>query len=145
MKLTSPVFENNKMMPSKFTVDGQGVNPPLDIENIPAGAKSLALIVDDPDAPSGDFVHWVVYDIPVVNKIEENSVPGKEGINTTGGKEYVPPAPPFGTHRYVFKIYALDEKLALEGNINKKALEKTMQAHMLDKVELIGLYKRKSK
>lgn len=81
MKLTSPAFENNKSIPMKYTGEGDDINPPLIIENIPEGTKSLALIADDPDAPIGTWVHWVVYDIPVISRIEEDTIPGKQGIN----------------------------------------------------------------
>ena len=145
MKLTSPDFENNKMIPRKFTCEGEDVNPTLIIEDIPAGTKSLALIVDDPDAPMGTWVHWAVYDIPVVSRIDEDSIPGKQGINDFRKKDYGGPCPPSGTHRYFFKIYALDKELALGERVDKKALEKAMQGHIVDKAELIGLYKRGSR
>jgi len=143
MKITSPEFEHNKSIPSKFTCEGQDINPTLVIEGIPEGAKSLALIMDDPDAPMGTWVHWVVFDIPVVSKIAENSVPGKLGITNSGKKDYHGPCPPSGTHRYFFKIYALDTLLNLKEGISKGALEKAMQGHILDKAELIGLYKKR--
>jgi len=114
----------------------------LIIEDIPPEAKSLALIVDDPDAPMGTWIHWVVFDIPVVSKIEEDSIPGKQGINDFGKKNYGGPCPPSGTHRYYFKTYALDTELNLEEGISKKNLEKAMEGHIMDKAELIGLYKR---
>jgi Raf kinase inhibitor-like YbhB/YbcL family protein len=143
MKLKSPEFENNQLIPAKFTCDGEDINPPLIIDGVPEGTESLALIVDDPDAPMGTWVHWVVFDIPVIPKIEENSVPGKEGINDSGGRNYGGPCPPSGTHRYFFKIYALDTLLNLKEGISKEQLEKAMQGHILDNAELIGLYKRK--
>lgn len=143
MKLTSPEFENNKFMPAKYTCEGEEVNPALFIEAVPAAAKSLALVVDDPDAPMGTWVHWVVYDIPVVGKIEENSVPGAQGKNDSNPRNYGGPCPPSGTHRYFFKMYALDTKLYLPQGKTKQELEKAMQDHILDKAELIGLYKRK--
>jgi len=142
MKLTSPEFQNNKLIPKKFTCQGDDVNPPLVIEDIPKDAKSLALIVDDPDATTGTWVHWVVFDIPVVSKIEESSIPGKQGTNDFGRKDYGGPCPPSGTHRYFFKIYALKEKLNLDEGIRKEDLEEIMQEHILDKAELIGLYKK---
>ena len=142
MELKSPEFENNKPIPAKFTCEGRDINPALIIEGIPAETKSLALIVDDPDAPIGTWVHWVVLDIPVVSRIEENSIPGKQGINNAGGRNYHGPCPPFGTHRYFFKIYALDAVLNLKEGVSKGQLEKAMQGHILDKAELVGLYKR---
>ena len=143
MKLTSPEFEHNKPIPKRFTCDGMDINPMLLIEDVPAETKSLALILEDPDAPLGTWVHWVVYDIPVVSRIEEGSIPGKQGLNDFGMNDYGGPCPPSGTHRYIFKLYALDtEELALGKRADKKALEKAMRGHILDDAELIGLYKR---
>ena len=143
MKLTSPDFKNNEYIPKKFTCDGQDISPNLTVENVPDSTKSLALIVDDPDAPMGTWIHWVVFDIPVTSKIEEDSTPGKPGTNTSGERNYGGPCPPSGTHRYFFKIYALDTLLNLKEGITKADLEKAMEGHILDKTELIGLYKRK--
>ena len=143
MKLTSPDFKNNEYIPKKFTCDGEDISPSLAIESIPGSAKSLALIVDDPDAPMGIWVHWVVFDIPITSKIEEGGTPGKPGTNTSGERNYGGPCPPSGTHRYFFKIYALDTLLNLKEGITKADLEKAMVDHILDKTELIGLYKRK--
>jgi len=142
MKITSPDFENNGHIPPKFTCQGEDINPPLLIDGIPEGTKTLALIVDDPDAPMGTWIHWVVFNIPVVSKIEENTIPGKQGSNDFGRKDYGGPCPPSGTHRYFFKIYALDSKLNLEEGTSKQELEKGMQGHILDSAELIGLYKK---
>ncbi len=142
MKITSPAFENNQYMPQSLSCDGEGVSPELIISNIPEAAQGLALIVDDPDAPMGTFVHWVVFDMPLVSRIEENSSPGKLGATTAGTGEYVSPCPPSGTHRYFFKIYALDRLLNLKEGISKGALEKAMQGHILGKAELVGLCNR---
>ena len=142
MKLTSPEFKNNGFIPKKFTCQGDDVNPPLIIESIPEETKALALIVDDPDAPVGTWVHWVIYNMPVVSGIEEDSIPGKQAMNDFGRKDYGGPCPPSGTHRYFFKIYALDTELDLQEGSRKKELEKAMQGHILDKAELIGLYKK---
>lgn len=142
MKLTSPEFEHNGFIPGKFTCQGDDVNPELIIEGLPNGAKSLALIVDDPDAPMGTWVHWVVYNIPVISRIEGNSIPGTQGGNDFGRKNYGGPCPPSGTHRYFFKIYALDAQLNLPEGISKQGLEEAIQGHILDKAELIGLYKK---
>lgn len=142
MKLSSPEFEHNGFIPKKFTCQGEDVNPTLVIEDIPDGTKSLALIMDDPDAPMGTWVHWVVFNIPVISRIEENSVPGKQGINDFGRLNYGGPCPPSGTHRYFFKLYALDTELDLGEGITKKELEEAMEGHILQKVELIGLYKK---
>lgn len=142
MKLTSPEFKNNGSIPKKFTCQGEDVNPALSIKDIPKGAKSLALVIDDPDAPMGTWVHWVVYDIPIVTEIEENSIPGKQGMNDFGRNDYGGPCPPSGEHRYFFKVYALDSELNLEEGIRKKDLEKAMAGHILDTAELIGLYRK---
>jgi len=143
MRLSSPAFEHNAFIPVKFTCQGESVNPALIIEGVPTQAKSLALIMDDPDAPSGDFVHWVVYDIAVTGRIEENSIPGKQGVNSSRGSDYVGPCPPTGAHRYFFKVYALDKMLNLGKGLRKPDLEKEIGTHILDKAELIGLYKKK--
>jgi Raf kinase inhibitor-like YbhB/YbcL family protein len=142
MKLMSPEFENNGFIPSKFTCEGEDINPELIAADIPQDAGSLALIVDDPDAPMGTWVHWVVYDMPVVSKIDENTVPGKQGMNDFGRRDYGGPCPPSGTHRYFFKMYALDKKLDLKEGVDKKALEKAMEGHILAQAELVGLYQR---
>jgi len=144
MKILSPEFQNNEFIPKKFTCQGEDVNPALIIENIPKEAKSLALIVDDPDAPMGMWVHWVVFDIPLISRIEENSIPGKQGRNDFGRNNYGGPCPPSGTHRYFFKIYALDKKLNLTEGATKKELEKAMQTRILAQAELIGLYQKTS-
>jgi len=142
VKLTSTAFENNGYIPKKFTADGENVNPSIEISNIPEGTQSLALIVDDPDAPMGTWVHWVVFNIPVTSRIEENSIPGKQGVNDFGMQDYGGPSPPSGTHRYFFKIYALDTELDLPEGITKQDLEEAMQGHILSQTELIGLYSR---
>jgi Raf kinase inhibitor-like YbhB/YbcL family protein len=139
----SPAFEYNKLIPSKYTCDGDEMNPPITVEGIPQGTQTIALIVEDPDAPRGTFDHWVVWGIPPTGKIEEHSVPGTQGLNSAGQRAYMGMCPPSGTHRYFFKVYALDAKLALNPNsTRKKDLEKAMQEHVLAKGELIGLYKR---
>jgi len=146
MRITSPAFENNAMIPSKYTCDGADINPPLEFHDVPQNASSLVLIVDDPDAPVGTWVHWIVYNInPDCRIVNENSIPsgGIQGLNDFRKYNYGGPCPPSGTHRYFFKLYALDCKLNLKGNVTKKDLEKEMEGHILAKAELIGLYKRK--
>lgn len=143
MKLTSPAFKDNEFIPKRFSGEGEDVNPALVIENIPPGTKSLALIVDDPDAPMGTWVHWLLYDIPVTARIEENTIPGKQGIQSARGVNYHGPYPPSGTHRYFFRIYALDRELGLKEGMGRPELEKAMQGHILGKAELVGLYRRK--
>ena len=142
MKIISPEFENNGFIPKEFTCQGVDINPTLVIEDIPKEAKSLSLIMDDPDAPMGTWIHWVVFDIPIINRIEKNTIPGCQGINDFGRKDYGGPCPPSGTHRYFFKMYALDKKLNLEEGIHKKDLESAMQGHILAQAQLLGLYKK---
>jgi Raf kinase inhibitor-like YbhB/YbcL family protein len=143
MKIRSSEFEHNGFIPAKFTCQGNDINPPLVIEDIPEGAKSLVLIVDDPDAPGGTWVHWVLFNIPVTGKIEEDSIVGKQGLNDFGRKDYGGPCPPSGTHRYFFKIYALESELDLSEDAGKQDVERAMEEHILDKAELIGLYEKK--
>jgi len=143
MRLSSPEFEDKAFIPQKFTCQGKSVNPTLIIEDIPSEAESLVLIMDDPDAPGGDFVHWVLYDIPITNRIAENTIPGKQGVNSLGRLGYVSPCPPTGTHRYFFKIYALDKILNYDEGLSKSELEAKIAIHLLGKAELIGLYQKK--
>jgi len=143
LKVKSPSFEHNGLIPRKYTCDGEDLNPPLKIEDVPEGTQSLALTVDDPDAPMGTWDHWVVWNIMPANEIKENTVPGVEGVNDFRRHSYGGPCPPGGTHRYYFKVYALDTKLNLGANSRKKDLEKAMQEHVLAKGELIGRYSRK--
>lgn len=146
MKLSSPGFTHNGVIPSKYTCDGADVNPALMIEAVPGEAKSLALIMDDPDAPRGTWVHWVVWNIdPKTTEIGENTVPSgaKQGMNDFRRKEYGGPCPPSGTHRYYFKVYALDAVLDLDERATKAKLEAAMKDHIIGRCELIGLYSRK--
>ena len=143
LTVKSPAFQPNNQIPKKYTCDGEDKNPPLTIDGVPKESKSLALIVDDPDAPYGTFDHWVVWDIPPsTTKIAEHSVPGIEGLNGARQKGFMGPCPPSGTHRYFFKVYALDTELKLGPKTTKRELEKAMENHILAKGELIGLYKR---
>lgn len=142
MKLTSPAFLNNQLIPKKYTCQGEDINPPLAIADLPVGTKSLVLIVDDPDAPGETWVHWVVYNIPAQSKILENSIPGLQGGNDFRRLNYGGPCPPSGTHRYFFKIYALDSDLNFIKAPSKTAVEGGMKDHVLGKAELIGLYKK---
>ena len=102
----------------------------------------MILIVDDPDASVGLWVHWIVFNIPIIDKIQENSVPGKQGVNSWGRNDYGGPCPPSGTHRYFFKLYALDKKLDIKKGINKNELENIMHGHILAESLLIGLYRK---
>lgn len=143
MKITSSVFENNGKIPRKYTCQGEDVNPPLEFFDMPKGTKSLALIVDDPDAPMGTWVHWVVWNIkPETREIKEDEVPegAKQGLNDFRKHEYGGPCPPSGTHRYFFKLYALDTTLNISENSKKSDLENAMKGHILEKAEIVGLY-----
>ena len=142
LKVSSPVFKENEMIPAKYTCDGVNVSIPLNIKHIPEEAKCLTLIVDDPDAPIAAWVHWVVWNIPVTQHIKENEVHGTEGINDFQQHNYGGPCPPTGTHRYFFKVYALDALLDLPANTKKLQLEKAMSEHIIAFGELIGLYNR---
>jgi Raf kinase inhibitor-like YbhB/YbcL family protein len=142
MKLSSPAFNHNARIPSRYTCDGANVNPELKIEGLPLGAKSLVLIVDDPDAPAGTWDHWVVWNIVPAGSIAEDSVPGVEGLNSWKKNQWSGPCPPSGAHRYFFKVYALDTRLAIPEASAKKDVEMAMGSHILAKAELIGLYSR---
>jgi len=146
LKLSSTAFGNNGMIPEKYTCDGDDVAPPLAIEGVPESAKSLALVVDDPDAPAGTWVHWVVWNIdPRTAEIAEGSVPrgAHQGLNDFRRLDYGGPCPPSGTHRYFFKLYALDTPLDLEKGAAKAALERSMKGHLLAQAQIIGQYRRK--
>jgi len=143
--VTSQAFEHEAMIPSLYTCDGDDINPPLKIEGVPKQAESLVLIVDDPDAPKGTWVHWVVFNIPVTNYIEEDSVPGEQGLNDFGKHDYGGPCPPSGTHRYFFKIYALDTILDLGSDAIKEDVDMAMEGHVIASGELIGLYGKRKK
>ena len=143
LKLASPDFEHNKNIPLKFTCQGEDISPNLYISDVPEGAKSLVLIVDDPDAPRGNWDHWIVFNIdPGMRVIPENSIPGIQGTNDFGKLDWGGPCPPRGTHRYFFKLYALDRMLSLPQGVKKDQVLKSMEGYVLDKTELIGLYKK---
>jgi Raf kinase inhibitor-like YbhB/YbcL family protein len=142
LTVTSSAFRDNEMIPVKYTCDGANVSPPLTIENIPPEAKSLAIIVDDPDAPVNTWVHWLLWNIPVTHHIKENQVHGTQGMNDFGKFIYQGPCPPKGIHRYFFKVYALDELINLPPEAKKLLLERAMSGHILAFGELTGLYKR---
>lgn len=146
MILTSPIFKNGGAIPKKYTCDGGNINPELQIQNVPDKAKSLALIMHDPDAPMlGGFTHWVVWNIdPRTTVIKTESVsPGSiEGTNSAGTVSYAGPCPPKGTHRYIFYLYALDAVLDLPAGALAEVVRKDIEKHLLAKTELKGTYKR---
>jgi len=145
MQITSKAFQNGEIIPPKYTCDGVDVNPPLEFSDIPKNTKSLALIVDDPDAASGDWVHWLVWNMSATSTgISEDSVPNEAVIGTTdfGNKAYGGPCPGSGQHRYIFKLYALDEALKLSSFSVKKDLLEAMNGHILGQAQMVGLYAR---
>jgi Raf kinase inhibitor-like YbhB/YbcL family protein len=143
LEVTSSVFKHNGYIPEKYTCDGENVSPPLNIRGFPKETKSLVLIVDDPDAPMGTWDHWIVWNISPRETIKENTVPGTEGLNDFRKHSYGGPCPPFGTHRYFFKVYALDTTLELSLNSKKRDVEKAITGHTLSKGEIVGLYRRR--
>jgi len=155
MNLRSPAFEHDGEIPRAYTCDGDDISPPLEWSDVPADAKSLTLIVDDPDAPDPDdpkltWVHWLLYDLPPKNGAlpvatrTEHLPPGThEGCNDWQRTGYVGPCPPVGRHRYLFKLYALDAVLPDLGHPDKAALEAAMKAHIIAETVLVGTYKRK--
>jgi Raf kinase inhibitor-like YbhB/YbcL family protein len=148
--LGSEAFAPQAMIPPRYTCDGLGISPPLQWEHAPSGTASLALIVDDPDAPAGTWVHWVIYDLPPEpHELTESSSADAElpsgarhGKNSWGRLGYGGPCPPSGTHRYVFKLYALDTVLGLAAGATKEQLLQAMEGHILGQAELVGVYKR---
>lgn len=145
MQISSSAFEHNQPIPSKYTCDAKDINPPLSIIQAPPEAKSLVLIADDPDAPTGTWVHWLVWNIdPATTQIEENSVPtgAIEGTTSWNRTGYGGPCPPSGTHRYFFKLYALDIKLDLPPSTDKAGLEAALEGHVLAEAQVFGLYSR---
>lgn len=147
MKLKSPAFLDNQQIPSQYSCDGDNVNPPLEINDIPENAKSLVLIMDDPDAPGKTFTHWLMWNIPPQTKeILESDWPegAEQGINDRGQLGYQGPCPPSGVHHYHFKLYALSSKLNVDPGIKKETLEREIDGLTIQKTELIGIYSRSS-
>ena len=146
MLLTSPSFEHGAAIPQKFTCDGGGISPELQIQNVPPGAKSLALVLHDPDAPrEGDFLHWLVWNIdPATTLVKEESVPpgSVEGLNDGGRNDYFAPCPHSGTHHYRFVLYALDTRLDLPGSAALPSFGAAIRGHVLAEAELVGAYAR---
>lgn len=142
-KLTvTSVFNNGGKIPIKYTCDGDDINPPLTIKGIPKNTETMVLIIDDPDAPSGTFDHWVVFNIPPKERIEEDSVPGIQGLNSWKRDDYGGPCPPQGTHRYYFRAFALDTTLNLTAQATKSDVISKMKNHVLAQGELMGVYSR---
>lgn len=146
MKLTSNAFQHNGNIPEKYTCEGANVSPQLEISQVPENTKTLALIMDDPDAPAGTWDHWVLFNMPAnTTSIPEGTEPqGIPGKNSWGKTGYGGPCPPDREHRYFFKLYALDAELDLHNGTAKSQLERSMQGHILTKTELIGKYNKKA-
>jgi Raf kinase inhibitor-like YbhB/YbcL family protein len=149
MNLQSTAFKEGEMIPSKFTCDGENISPELNWSGSPGGTKTFALIVEDPDAQGGIFVHWVLYNIPAgVTGLPEGTIsenlPGetKQGTNHFGENEYGGPCPPSGTHRYFFKVYALDSEVEIKAGAGKRDLLKAMEGHILAEAQLMCKYER---
>lgn len=151
MQLTSGAFAEGARIPAKYTYDGSNISPPLKWTGVPASARSLALIADDPDAPVGTWVHWVLYDLPPALAELPEDVPksqttlhgGKQGLNDFQSFGYGGPSPPRGKpHRYFFKLYALDTMLDLKPGATKKEVERAMDKHIVGQAQLIGTYQR---
>ena len=156
MKISSNAFSHGGGITSKYTCDGNNFSPPLSIDNVIKGTKSLALIVDDPDAPGGVFVHWVIWNIPPERTSIPERVPTSETVDSLGGARqgvndfgrlgYGGPCPPPGpAHRYFFKLYALDRELGLRAKASKAELESAMKGHILAEATLMGIYKRQGR
>lgn len=146
ISITSPAFQAGGDIPVKFTCNGANVSPELQINGVGNEAKSLVLIVDDPDAPRGLFTHWLAWNIdPKTTRIAENSAPAGavQGTNDFGKRGYGGPCPPSGTHRYLFKIFALDAKLDLKAVARRAELDAAMHGHVLAQGELMGRYSHK--
>jgi Raf kinase inhibitor-like YbhB/YbcL family protein len=145
MEIRSPVFANHQSMPARYTCMDENISPPLEFFDLPEKTKSLALIVEDPDAPTANFTHWLVlYIPPSVNSFEENQVPGYclEGINDAGKIGYSGPCPPSGIHHYNFQLYALDILLSLPSGSSKEKIKAAMENHIINSAELIGLFSK---
>lgn len=150
MKIKSSAFKHGEKIPRKYTCDGENISPPLTWENIPQETVTLTIISDDPDAPSKTWTHWLIFNIPpelsslpegveTVGEFENGII---QGINDFGSLGYGGPCPPFGVHRYYFKLYALDKRLDLEPGATKEELLEAMKGHIIEKTEIIGLYSR---
>ena len=146
MKITIDSFKNGENIPAKYSCDGDNINPEIKITEIPQEAQSLVLIMDDPDAPMGLFTHWIVFNIPASSNvvINENSVPQNSvlGLNSASQTSYVGPCPPTGTHRYYFKVFALDSLLNLQEGAKREEIEREMTSHIIDQAQYLGLYQR---
>jgi Raf kinase inhibitor-like YbhB/YbcL family protein len=146
MQITSSAIDSKEFILEKYTCQGENVNPPLTFSEIPEGAKSLVLIMDDPDAPSGTYVHWILYNMsPATIQVNENALPpaSLEGLTTKGDKGYKGPCPPEGqTHHYYFKLYALNKELDLKEGVSIDEINEAIEDSVIEQCEIIGLYKK---
>lgn len=140
--VTSPVFENDKNIPPKYTCQSGDVQPPLLIQNLPLKTKSVAVVMYDEDGPDGHVTHWIAFNIEPKRVIEENSMPGITGLNDHGNNTYFGPCPGIGTHTYHFQIYALDVMLKLDKNTDERKLKRSMHKHIIGYGELSCQYKK---
>ncbi len=142
--LSSSAFAQGKPIPAKYTCDGLDISPPLAWGDAPMGTQSFALIMDDPDAPAGTWVHWVLFNLPAqTHQLAEKATQGVQGRNSWGRLGYGGPCPPSGTHRYFFRLYALDTLLQLPAGATKEQVLRAMQGHVLAQAELMGVYARR--
>ncbi len=150
MKISSPAFENGGLIPVRYTCDGEDISVPLIFEDVPSGAKTLALVMDDPDAPAGVFVHWVIYNIPAgLSGLPEGLPPEpyleggiKQGVNSFGNIGYGGPCPPSCAHRYMFKLYALDSTLEADAGLSKHELLSLIEGSVIEGAGMMGIYER---
>ncbi len=141
MRLTSPAFKPSGELPVQFSCDGAGLHPPLEFGDAPSDTLSFVLIEEDPDAPSGTFIHWAVFNIPP-QTVSFADAPGLSGKNSAGRTGYVPACPPNGKHRYIFHLYALDKMLNLKAGASREEIEQAMSGHVLDQAEILTTYQR---
>ena len=151
LSITSTAFKQGERIPSKYTCDGSDTSPELEWSDVPDGAQSFTIIADDPDAPVGTWIHWVLYNVPGETRTLPEAIPpdaslpdrSMQGKNSWGRPGYGGPCPPGGTHRYFFRLYALDTVLELKSGVSENDLLKAMKGHILAEAELMGLYSRK--
>ena len=142
LQVTSPSFNENGNIPAKFTCQGDNISPAITVKGMPPETKSLAIIVEDPDAANGTVIHWVAWDMDAAGNIPEKSMGGTQGKNTRGNNGYMGPCPPTGAHHYHFKVYALDRMLGLAAGSSKDQLVAAMKGHIVGEGELVGLYEK---
>jgi Raf kinase inhibitor-like YbhB/YbcL family protein len=143
LEITSGAFEEGATIPSRYTCEGENVSPPLSFVGAPEGTRSLALVVDDPDAPVGTFTHWLAWGIdPRAGGLGEGQPAPREGRNGFGTTGYVGPCPPTGSHRYFFRLHALDAELDVEPEADRDELDRALEGHVLETAELVGTYAR---